>query len=82
MRVVGNAVVITERKRLELEAHDLLRMRNVILDNASVGILLIQDRRIAWANRHFAVMFGHALDELAGCSMRGFYADARLHQRQ
>ena len=73
-RVVGNAVVITERKRLELEAHDLLRMRNVILDNASVGILFVQDRRIAWANRHFAAMFGHDLGALIGCSMRGFYA--------
>jgi PAS domain S-box-containing protein len=44
-----------------------------ILENASVGITLVRERRQIWANRFFHEIFGYAPGELDGLSTRVFY---------
>ena len=44
-----------------------------ILDNTGVGISLIKDRKILWANRKMGEIFGYAPDEIENLPTRTFY---------
>jgi PAS domain S-box-containing protein len=59
-----------ERERLELQRRlaDALKEREVILENASVGLSLVKHRRQSWANHRLADLLGCTAVELAGSS--------------
>ena len=50
---------ITERKWQEDRIRELLAEQRLIFENAQVGILLLQKRRILKCNQHLADMFGY-----------------------
>jgi len=64
---------VSERKILEQTIHDHVRDLNTILDNSSVGISFVRDRRIVWANLRMGELFGYALEEMVGQNTRDFY---------
>jgi PAS domain S-box-containing protein len=46
-----------------------------ILDNTSVGICFVRDRRLVWVNPRLAEMFGYRPAAMTGLSTRVFHAD-------
>ncbi|HVL01254.1 MAG TPA: ABC transporter substrate binding protein [Dongiaceae bacterium] len=48
------------------EAEHLLRMRNSILDNSLVAIVLMKGRMVDWINHHAEELFGYSLKEAVG----------------
>lgn len=57
------------------EAESLLRMRNVILDNSLVGIVLIRERRVEWVNTYAEILFGYSSAEAIGLQADFIYAN-------
>ncbi|MGK7345670.1 MAG: PAS domain-containing sensor histidine kinase [Candidatus Nitrospinota bacterium M3_3B_026] len=59
----GPAVVtimrdIMERKAMEERLRRTLIERDIVLDNAVVGIILLKDRKVVWANQKARLLFG------------------------
>lgn len=69
--------VKAQTKELNLannQLRDLLGEQSTLLDNQSVGIARIKDRKILWCNPAFISMMGYDnLDELIGHSTQQFY---------
>lgn len=61
---------VTERERHHEMVTALLAEKEALLENALVGIIMVQQRRIVSANRRFAEIFGYAPAELIGRSTR------------
>ncbi|MCK5517660.1 MAG: PAS domain-containing protein, partial [Desulfobulbaceae bacterium] len=69
VRSFGNIQDITEEKHTENAKQEALKMTRMILDNAVVGILLIDGNRlIVQANRYMADLSGYTAEELVGQS--------------
>ncbi|MEI6558225.1 MAG: PAS domain S-box protein [Rhodospirillaceae bacterium] len=64
---------ITERKLLQDALHDKMRELGVILDNSSVGITFVKDRRLIWANKRMCDLFGYAWEEMKNKKSRDLY---------
>ncbi|MGD9787508.1 MAG: PAS domain S-box protein [Sulfuricellaceae bacterium] len=62
--ILGSYSDITETKRTREQLHDTLNELQTVLDNAQVGITLVRDRRVVWANRPLLAMFGYSLEEI------------------
>jgi len=75
-RMVGTCVDVTARKRMEEELADSRLQLDAILDNAPVGVLLVdRDRVIRRVNKSVAATFQHRLDDIVGSSARVIYGD-------
>jgi PAS domain S-box-containing protein len=72
--LVGITTDITERKEAE-EAYRLL------VDNSLQGLALIQDDRIVFANRSFANICGHTIDELLSLTPAQIKASVHVEDR-
>jgi len=66
---------ITARKRSEQKLAALLAEKEVILDNALVGIVFIRRRHIVTCNRRFEEIFGYAPGSMIGKSTRILFID-------
>ena len=66
---------VSERKRAHELVTALLAEKDALLENALVGIALINERRIVSCNRRFEEIFGYAHEALIGESSRVLYAD-------
>ncbi len=66
---------ITERKNAEDNLKRVVNEQKIILDNLGVGVLFLKNRKIIWANKSLADMFGYATDEVAGKDTEMFYPD-------
>ncbi len=76
VRMMGVCVDITARKQAEADAQESRLQLNAILDNAPVGVLLVDaERRILRANDAITRIFQCALDDLIGASARRIYGD-------
>jgi len=64
---------ITERKQTHDQINLLINEQKVILDNAIVGIVKLQNRVIVWTNSIFDDMFGFEHGELNGASTRQLF---------
>ena len=64
---------IDEQKRSQAELHAALREKQVLFDNAMVGIVVLRDRILARCNRHFEQILGYGPGELVGRSSRQWY---------
>ena len=65
----------SERKRAEEELRRISAIQSLILDNSTVGIAFLRDRRFEWVNAKTAELFGRTVEQLKGQSVRMFYAD-------
>ncbi len=79
---------ITERKEAELlllaqnEELSLLSLeKNTILNNIGSGVFFLKNRKIIWANRKTAEMYGYTLEELSGISSMEFHLDKDAYDR-
>jgi PAS domain S-box-containing protein len=63
--VVGVAFDITERRRAEEALRQGEANLRSIADNANAGIMVVQDGRAVFANRHLARLGGYDLDDLS-----------------
>ncbi|WP_042704806.1 PAS domain S-box protein, partial [Azospirillum sp. B506] len=75
-RMVGTHVDVTARKRIEEELAESRLQLDAILDNAPVGVLLVdRDRVIRRVNKAVAATFQHRLEAIVGHSARVIYGD-------
>jgi len=81
LAMTGRAAAVERKVRaqtadlVELDAvlRDRMMELQSILDNSSVGIALVRDRRQIWSNGRMAEMFGYAPETVAQVSTRLFY---------
>lgn len=78
-RMMGSHVDVTARKRMEEELAESRLHLDAILDNAPVGVLLVdRDRVIRRVNKSVAATFQHHLEDIVGSSVRVIYGDDRV----
>ncbi|WP_158280180.1 PAS domain S-box protein [Azospirillum sp. TSH100] len=78
-RMIGTHVNVTARKRMEDELAESRLQLDAILDNAPMGVLLVdRDRVIRRVNKAVAATFQHRLEDIIGCSARVIYGDDRV----
>ncbi len=66
---------------LEEKLHDVMRQQNVILENASVGITFVVNRKQIWANQRMSELFGYSLEEMENQSTRIFFPSQEAFER-
>ncbi|MFP5516633.1 MAG: PAS domain S-box protein [Alphaproteobacteria bacterium] len=75
-RMIGTHFDVTARKRVEEELAESRLQLDAILDNAPVGVLLVDcDRVIRRVNKAVAATFQHRIEDILGCSARIIYGD-------
>ena len=79
-RAVGTHTDLTARKELELALRAANAMQEAILDTASSGIALIEDRVLRHCNRRMHEMFGWPLGEMVGKTTAIWYPDAEANR--
>lgn len=58
-----------------------VKEQRIILSNVSVGISLVKNRTIQWANEYFDMMFAYEPGSTRGINTRSFYAVEAEYQR-
>ncbi|WP_395458268.1 PAS domain S-box protein [Azospirillum melinis] len=80
-RMMGSQIDVTARKRMEEELAESRLQLDAILDNAPVGVLLVdRDRVIRRVNKSVAATFQHRLEDIVGSSARVIYGDDRVFE--
>lgn len=69
-----------ERQRVEQALREADLSRSIILENATVGIGLVVDRRLTWSNHRLADMLGLPYESVLGASTRVLYPDEDAYQ--
>ena len=64
---------MADLRALDAALHDRMLELQSILDNSSVGIALVRERRLIWSNRCMAEMFGYTEGERTNIETRLFY---------
>lgn len=72
---------VDDRRRAEDALKAALTEEQRIMDTATVGIVFLKDRRVVKCNRHFAVMFAYAQEELIGHSSAIWYPSMEAWQK-
>ena len=65
---------VSQRKQLEATLRLRMNELNTILDNSTVGIVLVRHRKQVWVNQRMAEMFGYEMAQAIGRSTRMYYA--------
>ncbi len=63
------------------ELQSLLQLRDTILDNSLVSIVLIRNRQIEWVNGFTQTMFGYAAEEVIGRNTEFIYVNHQDYLR-
>ncbi len=61
---------IDAQKNAQVRLDAAIWEKQILLDNAMVGIVYLRDRRLTRCNRHFEQMLGYEPGELEGCASR------------
>ncbi len=64
---------LIERKQVEDELKRTNKLHSIILDNSTVGIAFVRDRKFEWVNSRMPELFHLTLEELQGASTRIIY---------
>ncbi|MCE1190403.1 MAG: PAS domain S-box protein [Ignavibacteria bacterium] len=70
---------ITESRRAEAQFKYISSLHNLILENSSLGIAFIKDRRFEWVNQRVAELFLMPRDEIQGASTRVIYPSNEIY---
>ena len=81
LAMTGRAAAVDRKVRaqtadlvqLDAQLRDRMMELQSILDNSSVGITLVRDRRQIWSNRRMAEMFGYPEGSMSDASTRLFF---------
>jgi len=68
-------VDISERRALEEELRLLTKEQAAILENASIGITFVKDRKQVWCNARMGQLFGYRIEDMSMMNTRDFYAN-------
>lgn len=80
----GTVWIVQDIAERKLDAESLQRVlgeQRAIFEAASIGILLVRDRRIAACNERFAAMYGWPREELIGQPTASLFGDAAEYAR-
>lgn len=69
------------RRKAEADLKQVMEEQKIILDNIGVGVLFTIYRRIIWANKSIADMFGYSPEEVLGKDAELFYLDKKSYAR-
>ncbi len=72
MRMFGTAQDITERETIEIQLRESEQKYRNLIDNSPIGIVILREGKIAYANPTLAEMMGYTIDELVGKPMLAF----------
>ena len=78
-----NAEIERREQLIEIRTQELnnsLIEKTAIANNKLVGIVIVKDRKIQWANATFETMMGYKNGETIGCLTRQFYAKETDYQ--
>ncbi|MEW6658941.1 MAG: PAS domain-containing protein [Thermodesulfobacteriota bacterium] len=78
---VGVCMDITERKRAEEALKEREATLAGVLRTAPIGIGLVYNRALAWANDHLANFTGYSIDDLKGRDSRRLYKSDAEYER-
>ncbi len=84
LNVSLEATVAERTGELELERARLVRLNaeiSLIVDSATVGILLVKDRQVVRCNRMLEQLFGYGPGEAVGRPTRDWYLDEQAYER-
>jgi diguanylate cyclase (GGDEF)-like protein/PAS domain S-box-containing protein len=62
------------------ELNNLLIEKTAIVNNKLVGIIIVHDRKVQWANSAFETMLGYGKGEMTGCLTRQLYSNDEDYQ--
>ncbi len=71
--VLGTTDDVTERRAFEEKLRMLTAEQATILENASIGIAYVKERKISWVNERLGETLGMSKDEMAGQSTEIIY---------
>ena len=71
---------VTAQRQEQARLADLLQRQQIILENASVGILFMRDREVLTCNPRFAEIFGWPQDELVGQPSSTFHVNLDTYE--
>ncbi|MBT3065191.1 PAS domain S-box protein [Rhodoferax sp. U11-2br] len=77
-RSLWQSVKVLDQTRLSLER--ALAEQNAMLDNEMVGIAKVHNRVLVWVNPAIERMLGYGAGEMAGTTMRSYYASEQDYQ--
>ncbi|MGD9823382.1 response regulator, partial [Desulfobacter sp.] len=66
---------------LEEKLHYVMRQQNMILENASVGITFVINRKQIWVNQRMSELFGYSLEEMENQSTCIFFPSQQSFER-
>ncbi|HMV76799.1 MAG TPA: PAS domain S-box protein [Leptospiraceae bacterium] len=75
---IGSCTDISELKKANEEIIRISNEREMILESTGSGVLLLKDRKIVWANKRAANLFGYTLEELTSISLIKPYPYAEI----
>ncbi len=70
---------ITERVKADTELLKASAIKNLILENSTLGIAFVRDRIFEWANSRVGEILGRPLAEILGSPTRPIYPDEASH---
>jgi PAS domain S-box-containing protein len=71
---------ISEQRRLQEALRQKMAELTAIVDNSSVGITLVHERRWVWVNKRMCELFGYTAQELQGNGTRVVYPDQETYE--
>ena len=66
---------VTLQKAAELKAKEDAAVQTLVLESTYLGLMLLRERKITWANARLAELVGRSLDALTGKASRVIYPD-------
>ena len=81
VRLTGVTYDITEQKQAEAQLKHTLLEESAILDNASVGILLVKDRTMVKVNKRMAEIFGYDMEHMLNQSTHMLYPSKNEYEQ-
>ena len=78
---VGIMSDITHRKLAEDQLRRISQEQKTILENASIGIAFVRNRKQIWANQRLADIFGYTLGQMRDMETSAFYANLEDYNR-
>ena len=73
--VLGRKRATIDLKESEENYRKLANMQQAILNNSTVGIIFVKNRKVLWANPAHCTMFGYEAGEIENMDTAEFYAD-------
>lgn len=72
--------VDAQRRKVEDQLRRVQEEQRIILDNIGLGVLLLRNRTVVWANPGVLKMFGYTAEDILGKDTEMFYGDRKSYE--